>query len=205
MHPPFLVTGCGKSATVWAAALFTELGFPCLHEEQFTHETHGPLLVPEASWLAVPYLDQLPPGSPIIRIIRNPYHVVQSAMRMGFLDTKHWTRYEDFAVKHLPVIGAGDTLTRVIRWVTHWDRSMHGSADAHLFPDRYGQAALNDITHVVHVATGSSVGKNTVAGAVEAIGRPHTSPNRNVPSISDIDAHPEGYLVRERATIWGYL
>src|SRR3546814_4410525 len=42
MTAPFLITGCGRSRTAWAAALFTELGYPCGHEVQFAYDRTAP-------------------------------------------------------------------------------------------------------------------------------------------------------------------
>src|SRR3546814_7530220 len=49
MTAPFLITGCGRSGTAWAAALFTELGYPCGHEVQFAYDRTAPLTASERS------------------------------------------------------------------------------------------------------------------------------------------------------------
>src|SRR3546814_6093748 len=55
---PFLITGCGRSGTGWAAALFTALGYPCGHETVFRYDGVGAFNQPDSSWLAVPYAAQ---------------------------------------------------------------------------------------------------------------------------------------------------
>lgn len=114
---PVLVTGCGRSGTGWAARM---LG--CHHEKQYTPTRHGPLIERESSWLAIPYLDELPDSAAVIRVIRNPYNVVASALRRNFLADPEANPYGRFAVEHCPRIGdADDHLGRVIRWVAFWD------------------------------------------------------------------------------------
>lgn len=126
-----LVTGCGRSGTKWASQLFG-----CRHESQFTPTRHGPLVESESSWLAVPYLEHLPSDTQIIRVIRNPYHVVASALRRAFLAHPEANRYGAFAVEHCPpVADAADHLGRVIRWVAHWDVPLDGYPHAVLQVD----------------------------------------------------------------------
>lgn len=196
----FLVTGCGKSATMWASALFTRLRYPCLHEQQFTPTRHGPLVEPEASWPAVPYLAELPAGTPVVWLVRNPWHVVRSAYRRQFLAEVR-TPHERFVAEQRPWIVEGeDHLARVIRWVATWDEPLANHPHMVLQPDRQTAPQL---AAVVGYATGATPGVRHMRRVIAAVGTVHAS-HRPVLSAEQIDAHPEGWRIRQRAQRWGY-
>lgn len=167
-----LGTGCAKSGTGWLASV---LG--CGHEKQFNPRRHGPLNKRDVSWLAVPFLYDLPPETDIIRVIRNPYDVVRSIIKVEFLKERKGTRYEVFVGKHNPFIVKGsDHLTRAIRYAALWDLGIE-KFDSHYYiqPDK-------EPTEKVHVTKSSIV----------------------PPSVEKLDSHPEGWRIRERAERWGY-
>lgn len=85
---PFVVTGCGRSGTYYTAELLRRLGLLCQHEGVFSPTTtgfegfgdaHG-----DSSWLAAPYLDQLPPGSVVLHQVRSPAAVARSFTDLSF-------------------------------------------------------------------------------------------------------------------------
>lgn len=197
----FLVTGCGKSGTVWASHLLRQLGYPCKHESQFSLDSHGPLVKPEVSWLAMPYVNDIPNDVPVIHIVRNPYHVVQSAVRMKlFLDT-HWTRYEDFILDHQPGCMHPDYLTRVIRWVAGWDRALLEQE----IPRFHVEFSPVLIRMLVKTALGTEFSDSEMRSAL-AVRERHRSPRgRWAPTIDEINQHREGWRIRQRAERLGYL
>lgn len=83
----FVVTGCGRSGTTYTARLLASLGYRCGHEELFGpfqrkaphfRSRHG-----DVSWLAVPFLDQLPPGTAVVHQVRHPVQVIRSLAGIG--------------------------------------------------------------------------------------------------------------------------
>lgn len=201
----FLITGCGRSGTGWAARLFTGLGFPCSHEGQFNLATHGPLRGGESSWLAIPHLDSLDPSIRLLRIVRDPYEVVQSVMARGFL-LNTVGPYEQYTLKHCPLIGYGNGhLSRAIRWVDFWDRPLDWRAHETLFCNDPATGLVNSVLH----ATGEEMSISKVLAVMDEIGT-RTNTNvaypigRHIPTREEIDAHPEGARVRRRAERFGY-
>lgn len=197
---PFLITGCGRSGTGWAAALFRALGHPCAHEKQFTWNKDGPLEVSESSWLAVPHMDSLPPDTPVLRIMRDPYRVVQSIIARGFL--RHGDDpYDMYVEHHRPdITSASDHLGRAIRYTALWDEPLEGrnilrvDGNAHV------------ITGAARYATRSLVSRSEVGQVRRGIG---SRVNTNLapmpaPSIRQIDAHPDAELLAARADRFGY-
>lgn len=198
---PFLVTGCGRSGTGWAAALFTALGYPCGHEVQFSYDRTGPLTAPESSWLAVPHLDALPPRTPVLRIMRDPYAVVQSLMAKGFLlDGRD--AYDVYVETHRPDIteGTRDHLGRVIRYVALWDEPLY-EVDHHML------FAEDAATRAVEYATGDQPPGQVVRDVLALVGQKvntHLDPWQVRPARERIDAHPDGALIAARAKMFGY-
>lgn len=200
---PFLITGCGRSGTAWAASLFTMLGTECLHERQYRPGSHGPLRKPESSWLAIPYLEDLPEGTPVLRIMRDPYDVVRSTMARGFLADMS-NRHAAYAAKHcMGINGARDHLGRAIRWATLWDTPLNVRPHQIL---RTGD--LKSVLDAYRYATGGKPPRMPVQDAMNQIGQkvntnnPHT--RFRTPDRKEINDHPDGGLLRHRATRYGY-
>jgi hypothetical protein len=87
---PFVVTGCPRSGTHYLSEVLTRVGLLCRHEAVFGPQArsfvgfggaHG-----DSSWLAVPFLDQLPPRAVVLHQTRHPLEVVQSLLGIGFLE-----------------------------------------------------------------------------------------------------------------------
>ncbi len=88
----FLVTGCGRSGTMYLSSVLNATGVPCGHEVAFT--VFGPKDVApkqnEASWYAVPFLARLSPTVKIVHLVRNPIDVVASFHRIGVCASSPW-------------------------------------------------------------------------------------------------------------------
>jgi hypothetical protein len=90
----FLVTGCSRSGTRYAARLWSELGVPCGHERIFNifslrpgdlgPALDDPRYVGDASFLAVPFLDGLPADTVVLHQVRHPVEVIRSHMGIRF-------------------------------------------------------------------------------------------------------------------------
>jgi hypothetical protein len=95
----FVIAGCSRSGTTYMAKLMSELGFPCGHERIFNiwricniENFSDPMTAfrdpdakqGDASFLSIPYLDQLPAGTVVLHQIRNPLKVIQSHMGIRF-------------------------------------------------------------------------------------------------------------------------
>jgi hypothetical protein len=84
----FVVTGCARSGTGYTATLLSTLGVPCTHEALFSPYTQHFDGFPEpggdSSWLAVPFLGELPPGTVVLHQVRRPDAVVSSLLGIRF-------------------------------------------------------------------------------------------------------------------------
>lgn len=203
--PPFIVTGCGRSGTAWAARLFTSLGHPCGHERAYSPWAAGPLDRPDSSWLAVPHLHRLPPSTPIVWVMRDPYRVVQSVMNRGFLAHLDGP-YEAYVARHRPSITeAPDHLGRAIRWAVLWDENVPSWPHRLLRVDDADDPDLVEHTAAVLYATGTRPDPAILRGALKQLGRKvNAGPGTESPTRDVIDAHREGWRVRQRAEHYGY-
>ena len=84
----FVVTGCARSGTAYIARLLTALGIECGHEAVFTPYTRHfdgfGAVRGDSSWLAVPFLDELPAGTVVLHQVRHPDAVVRSLIGIRF-------------------------------------------------------------------------------------------------------------------------
>ena len=87
----FVITGCGRSGTMFSSRVLTSLRVPCSHEKVFTGGVLESIeLQPgtgESSWLAAPHLDLLPSGTLVVHQIRHPLETIGSYLDSG------WFRY----------------------------------------------------------------------------------------------------------------
>ncbi len=202
MSRPFLITGCGRSGTAWAATLLTHLGYPCGHEQQFNPWRAGPLTAPESSWLAVPHLTDMDSGIPLIRVMRDPYLVVRSVLARRFLRDLSGP-YEAYVHTHRPdITAAPDHLGRAIRWATQWDAPLDNHPHAVL---RVDAADPDHTADAIEWATGFRPTTVDIAHAVAHVGTRVNAGPRTADVRTRIDAHPDGHLMTDRAKQWGYV
>lgn len=197
MNQPFLITGCGRSGTGWAAQFFTELGYPTGHEFLYNPVRSGPLIRNESSWLAVPFLDDIPESTKIVRMVRNPYDVVASVMARGFLN-EPYGGYEHFAHRHRPETVKGSShLERAIRWAGLWDEPVDDREHFTFHIDRYDHQDILNMLHYLEYTDTHAVNLPSLNRRINA-GPPKTT------WIYEILTHPVGHLVDHRAERFGY-
>lgn len=134
----FLVLATPRAGTAYTAELLSGLGLECPHEGRFGLETDVPgyLAAPdgtgESSWLAVPFVGQLPADVRILHQTRHPLAVIKSLLQIQFVDLdaagnpvrpglrRQFTR---FALKHCPqLLEYPSHLERAAWFYYHWNR-----------------------------------------------------------------------------------
>ena len=87
----FVVTGCARSGTGYISQLLTELGARTEHERVFdpftTRFERWGRSPGESSWLAVPFLDELPDDVVVLHQVRHPADVIRSLLGIEFFAT----------------------------------------------------------------------------------------------------------------------
>jgi hypothetical protein len=101
----FVVTGTPRSGTKYMASLLRELGYNSTHERcfdpwhmLFAEERPDEAPWGDSSWLAVPYLRDLPPATRVIHVVRDPVSSINSIIGTGQLDWPH--DYRTFIAHH---------------------------------------------------------------------------------------------------------
>jgi hypothetical protein len=151
----FVVVGCSRSGTQYAAELLKALGIRCGHEQVFDiwrfvgKEAPSDFFEPpyahyegDSSFLAVPFVTSLPAGTVVLHQLREPAAVARSHMGIRFFsdplvpsiylaDNHH--DYLAFIRTYCPAIfEEDDELARCMRFWTLWNRlaaSAEGMAD----------------------------------------------------------------------------
>lgn len=168
----FVVTGCARSGTLFMAEALSRLGHPCGHEVLFNPGTTRAPAFGEAdgdvSWLAAPFLGQLPSDTVVLHQVRDPLATVRSLVGMRvFQTTPHALmdlryrlqhlhirfarpivnpRFVRFAAEHCPeAFLHPDEASRAAYYWVHWNRRIADSAGAaHLTYRRYRVEDLDD-------------------------------------------------------------
>ncbi len=127
MFRRLLITGCARASTGYCAQLFTRLGLACGHEALFHPGATRDELAPawpessaaESSWLAVPFVEQLPSGTVVVHVVRDPERALASLWRIGLFRTQ--SIYRAFAERHCAALRDGTPMARTARYWTHWN------------------------------------------------------------------------------------
>jgi hypothetical protein len=182
----FVVTGCARSGTLFIAQALSGLGHPCDHEVLFNPDTKR---VPDfgaaegdVSWLAAPFISDLPAGTVLLHQVRDPLATVRSLVGMRVFQTKphplmqlryrlqhHRVRFARpianprfvrFAADHCPeAFEPDDETSRAAAYWVRWNCMIEDAADrAHLTYRRYRVEDLDDdlLTEFDHLLGGSA-------------------------------------------------
>lgn len=130
-----LVTGCPRSGTGYLAALLTRLGVPCghaahLHPQALEFGVPGwPAgLEAESSWYAAPYTDELPAGSVVVHLVREPASALRSLWRVRLFRARSVERA--FLERHAPEVLYGTPIQQTARAWLSWNQLAEGARDA---------------------------------------------------------------------------
>src|SRR5688572_332027 len=120
----FLVTGCPRSGTKYAATLFRHLGVHVEHERVFgvgvglgRREPSWRVFEGDVSWLAVPFLPL--EDVVVLHQVRHPLEFVRSVVGFGFLsDERADLAFPQVVRRHAPEVY--EPATQVERGATMW-------------------------------------------------------------------------------------
>lgn len=142
----FVVTGCSRSGTTYMARLLSAVGYECGHERVFNifrvrdadDEAGVRLALAEpkrpgdSSFLAAPFLQQLPRGALVLHQLREPLEVIRSHMGIRFFADPHRPsmyladNHEDFLDvirRHCPsVLRQPSEIERCMDFWVRWNR-----------------------------------------------------------------------------------
>ncbi|KKN04343.1 hypothetical protein LCGC14_1098220 [marine sediment metagenome] len=88
----YIVVSTPRSATGWASQVLTAMGLQCGHETYYNlrQRQHTNILTEgvwgDSSWLAVPFIKDLPTYTTVVHLVRNPWHTIASFVGLGWFD-----------------------------------------------------------------------------------------------------------------------
>jgi hypothetical protein len=215
--PLFVVTGCPRSGTLFTARALAALGHACGHEALFGPETTA---VPDfgsaqgdVSWLAVPFLADLPAGTVVVHQVRHPLQVLRSLVAQRFFQTRPHPlmgvryrlqyrhirfarpvtnpRFVRFAARHCPgIFDLPGEVARAAHWWVVWNR--RAEAAAGLPGLRYLRVRVEDLDATGLTALSAALGGTaTTADAALVLAALGTATHhgRTVPPVV-LDAIP---------------
>jgi len=120
--PRFLIIGCPRSGTTYAAESLLANGVLCGHESFFTPDGYRPnaLYEGDSSWLAPVQLHHVDmSGVPIIHQIRHPLEVISSFLGISLFPTDPSIAERRFVGEHFEE--SGDPRRDAIRFYLEWN------------------------------------------------------------------------------------
>lgn len=122
-----LVTGTGRTGTVWLTHALRRAGVDARHEEAYSLTRHGaPPWTCEVSWLAAPYTPLI--NAHVVHLVRHPLACIRSRAAWGTFDKQGGPGIDRrpkgrFAMEKCPAIKAGKTALEraAIHWV-EWNK-----------------------------------------------------------------------------------
>lgn len=133
----YLVVATPRSGTAYTARVLSRLGLDCGHERHLGLAPQLPAFLEaagtlgESSWLAVPFVDQMPADVRVLHQVRNPLKVIRSMLELQFfdLDAAGQSRrvgarraFTELALQHCPQVLAYKTeLERTAWFYYHWN------------------------------------------------------------------------------------
>lgn len=128
--PRLVVTGCARSGTQYTAQVLQNLGLRCGHEKVYLHsdeldfEKRWEDRDADISWLAAPYLNELPKDSVVLHLLRDPLKVVTCLVSHKLLTSDEQSTY--FMRRHVKEISEGSDLERAVWYVLRWNQLIEG-------------------------------------------------------------------------------
>jgi hypothetical protein len=232
--PRFVVTGCPRSGTLFTAKALARLGHTCGHEEIFTPETTS---VPDfgdaqgdVSWLAAPFLSDLPTGTVVVHQLREPMATIRSIVGVRLFQTEphalmqlryrlqHYhvrfarpilnPRFVRFADLHCPgLFELPDEVSRTAAYWVRWHRLIESVKDrSDLVYERVRVEDLDDerLARLDRLLGGSSTPDLAAQVRAELGVNTHRARQVGALTLDDIGHEPTRLALVESAHDFGY-
>jgi len=131
----FVITGCQRSGTMYAAMVMREAGVSCGHELFFRPGAPCFLGPPyprgDSSWCAAPYLHRLPTGTLVFHQVRHPLHVIRSSLSNTTVFDKRnsdTVMFRKFIEAHCPDVVSECRVSACLSYWVLWNCMVEESA-----------------------------------------------------------------------------
>lgn len=131
----YVVVSTPRSATGWASQVLTAMGLRCGHETYYNLHLQQPEnrnegIWGDSSWLAVPFIKDLPSGTVVLHQLRNPWDTLASIVGLAWFawdQSIFGPEYSRFAREHMIGRMPGPTafMTTEVRRAAHFWMTWH--------------------------------------------------------------------------------
>jgi hypothetical protein len=232
--PRFVVTSCARSGTLFMAQCLSRLGHACGHEALFTPNTTA---VPDfgdaqgdVSWLAAPFLADLPAGTVVVHQVREPLATIRSIVGVRVFQTAPHPlmdlryrlqsyrvrlarpitnpRFVRFADRHCPgLFDIPDEPSRAAAYWVRWHRMIAAAQDRdHLTYERVRVEELDDdrVAQLDRLLGGDATGGEVAKVRAELGSSTHRARQVDTLTMADIRHEPTRRALAELAHDFGY-
>ena len=220
----YLIVATPRSATAFTARLLSNLGLNCGHEKHFGLDTHLSQflncegIVGDSSWLAVPFLNQLPKDVKILHQTRHPLKVIRSLLELQFLDFDVVgrpvrdglrRRFTEFAMEHCPgVLEYNSNFERAAWFYYHWNRKIDAQrTDRELFRynvDHFDTELLRQLLSFIGVDSSKFTNEQLSNQLVDVPKNLNAKKNNKVILVEEVTWQTIPAEVRDLAQLYGY-
>lgn len=199
-----LVTGCGRSGTRFVATALKHAGVNAGHEHLFTTTMHewpaNYYSGVEISWLAVPWLHELPSDVSIVHLVRHPLDVVRSFLGIRFFE-KQWSEYTRFVMNYCPGdVLDGKPIDQALGYWLGWNSMVSVSNHIRIRVECLTPAILCSLFGTL----GFRLSRRKLEESFEKLGTRHNGRERALTTSAEILKRPLGKKVRSLAVEYGY-
>ena len=197
-EPEFVIVGTGRSGTGYIAQLLSRLGIKTGHERWWNPAgDRSPNLIGEASWLAVPHLDEYP-GKVGLQL-RDPLKVMRSLLNGSLFNLSRTNVYYRYKANYLDF--SGDPVLDAAWFVVEWTRMATEHADVVWRLEDLDPELVADLT----VWAGYPVDELRVGAAMRSLTSDWNRHNRIDLEWDDLPDHPTIERLRALAEAGDYV
>ena len=197
-EPEFVIVGTGRSGTGYIAQLLSRLGIKTGHERWWNPAgDRSPNLIGEASWLAVPHLDEYP-GKVGLQL-RDPLKVMRSLLNGDLFNLSRTNVYYRYKANYLDF--SGDPVLDAAWFVVEWTRMATEHADVVWRLEDLDPELVADLT----VWAGYPVDELRVGAAMRSLTSDWNRHNRIDLEWDDLPDHPTIERLRALAEAGDYV
>ena len=203
----FVICGSAHSGTGRMSRMLSALGHTCGHELVFDPFKRVPVfgaMQGDASWFAMPHLDELPADAVIFHQVRDPLEVVRALAGSGLLTTP--SPALDFVAAHAPeVLDEPDELSRCMAYWVAWNDRLARHADGDRPYVRYQVEAIDaEVLAQLVSLLGSAQSPEAVQQRLDRVDDDDAAPVDPTVTLASLPEGPAKARMLELAAELGY-
>lgn len=198
-----LVTGCGRSGTMFVSEVLKRSGVNASHEKYFDIDVHSwpeSSSGVEVSWLAAPYLDELPKDVRVVHLVRHPLDVVRSFLGIRFFERSEGSEFLGFVLDHCWDVGHEGPIDQALGYWLRWNKMISPFSEVRVRVETMEPIVL----YYLFEQFGIEVSRQRLEESCVELGTRHNGRDRADTTSSEILDRPLGKKVQRLAGVYGY-